>query len=529
MPLSSAVGRCRPEISIIIPFDDPRGDPRFVKSWTQAQTCAAERFEVIVVTSGASPQLDAQLRSHLRPHDRLIATSATNRFGYYDPGVQAAQGPLVLLTEDHCVADRHCLERTLAFFREHPQLAGAFLDSGHINATSFAQAEQRLYERMFAAHWSRDDYWDKLRIRGSVLRRDAYFAAGGLTGDYDHFAETLLSARLHRDGFAMGFVPGAVVRHVNTTSFRMMSHEVLRFAAGECRYRAQANEPELEPYLGMPVCWAERQLRSPQLARRAARALAVVIRQARERGDRHAVRTLTRQRRCCLLDARLGYRWRDMAFQWQIALAKLRFRWARHNKERRADCVRQFWQTTNELGRLRACALQADSPPAIDVTLGQEISIATTVSSRLTGFHAAETWQGIPFRWSSCIALLTLAVAPGDYELTIDTAGLRGPLCDFPRQFVWNDTPLAESELRIAEGRITCSISAAQCAPGAVQQLLLVAAGPPPTPGAPADPRSLGLPVRAIELSRAAASRLEHAPCVHATPTHTERRYARAS
>ena len=39
-----------PQISVIIPFHDPRGHPENVAGWTQEQLLAAEDFEVLVVT-----------------------------------------------------------------------------------------------------------------------------------------------------------------------------------------------------------------------------------------------------------------------------------------------------------------------------------------------------------------------------------------------------------------------------------------------------------------------------------------------
>ena len=43
----------QPLISVVIPFGDPRGDPRYIKSWTH-QSCLPDGFDVIVVTDGKS-------------------------------------------------------------------------------------------------------------------------------------------------------------------------------------------------------------------------------------------------------------------------------------------------------------------------------------------------------------------------------------------------------------------------------------------------------------------------------------------
>ncbi len=290
-----------PEIAIIIPFDDARGDASHLASWTREQTCAPDRFEVIAIIGGQSAELDAQLRQYLRPHDKLVHTAATNRFGYYDPGARACSAPLLLLTEDHCVADAHCVEKALEFMRQRPELDGGFLAGGHINRTLFAQVEQQAYEQLFAEHWSRDEHWDKVRIRGTMLTKDAYFGAGGLPNDNHHFAETLLSARLYSGGYRLGYVADALVHHINTFNFAMMQREIFDFAAGECRYRETEPTEQLEPFIGVPATWAQWHLRSRDFSTRAAQAISLLICRHKQRLDRACLATLRRLRRSARL------------------------------------------------------------------------------------------------------------------------------------------------------------------------------------------------------------------------------------
>src|SRR5262249_45026876 len=143
----------QPLISVLIPFGDPRGDPRYIKSWTRNQTCSPDAFEVIVVTDGKSRDLDDEVRLHLRDADRLVHSGGNDRFEGYDPGARAAAAPLLLLTEDHCVADPRCIEEVLRSQRAEVWQA-ALLHSGHINRTGLALMEQRLYEEGFERYWS---------------------------------------------------------------------------------------------------------------------------------------------------------------------------------------------------------------------------------------------------------------------------------------------------------------------------------------------------------------------------------------
>ena len=215
----------RPLISVIVPFGDPRGDPRYVKTWTRSQTCSPGDFEVIVVTDWKSGDLDEQIRLQLRDSDRLIHHYGHDRFAGYDYGAKAAAAPLLLLTEDHCVADPHCLEEVLRSQRAEAWQA-AMLHSGHISRTDLARAEEQLYEEMFERYWSKPDYWNRVHLRGFAVQREHYFAAGGLPGQYSLFAESLFAARLYKSGVRTTYLPRAVVRHVGLITFRQMRHEV---------------------------------------------------------------------------------------------------------------------------------------------------------------------------------------------------------------------------------------------------------------------------------------------------------------
>ena len=126
-----------------------------------------------------------------------------NKFDVYDIGASHARGSYLLFTEDHCVGERDCIEHVIQFF-ETQNYDGAFLRSAHINHTDLARMEERLYEEALPT-WSSPDHWDKVRIRGFVLSRAIYFDVGGMDSEYGYFAEPLLSAKLHAQGYNLGY------------------------------------------------------------------------------------------------------------------------------------------------------------------------------------------------------------------------------------------------------------------------------------------------------------------------------------
>jgi hypothetical protein len=234
------------------------------------------------------------------------------------------------------------------------------------------------------------------------------------------------------------------------------------------------------------------------------------MQEARQRRDRHATGVLARRRRALFLDAYFGQRWRVSVAHGKAAWAKLRFAVQRGDEEKRAEMVSQFWCAVNELGRLRAASILAQPPRGIELRSHEELCIGTTPSCDLIGFHAAERWQGTAFRWSGPVAIVPLDLPPGSYEIGIDTASLRGPHCDFPFRLMWNDTMIARPALSVSAGCVRARISADMFTRDAPQQLLIACAPPAPNPHGPIDPRTLGMPIRAIGAKPLAASGDHH-------------------
>src|SRR5262245_17034183 len=107
-----------PEISVVFPLVDARGDPQErVRTWTHRQTLARDRYQVIAVGDGSDPRMEAQVASLLASHDRLIRHPTRNFIELYDVGIRAAEGQLLVITEHHCMADPDCLTEVAAYFQ----------------------------------------------------------------------------------------------------------------------------------------------------------------------------------------------------------------------------------------------------------------------------------------------------------------------------------------------------------------------------------------------------------------------------
>ncbi len=62
----------KPQISVIIPLFDARiGEEDCVGSWVNQDDFAAEKYEILVISDGESPEMEERIRSVLRPGDRI--------------------------------------------------------------------------------------------------------------------------------------------------------------------------------------------------------------------------------------------------------------------------------------------------------------------------------------------------------------------------------------------------------------------------------------------------------------------------
>jgi hypothetical protein len=489
-----------PQLSVVIPFGDPRGDPRYVKSWTRNQTCSPDAFEVIVVTHGECRKLDDQIRLHLRDTDRLVNCEANNRFECYDPGAEAATAPLLLLTEDHCVADPHCVEEVLRSQRADGWQA-AMLHSGHISRKRIGFIEERLYEEMFERYWSKADYWDKVRIRGFAVLREHYFAAGGLPGQYSLFAESWFSARLHKQGVRSAYLPRAIVRHVSLTTFRLMRHEVWGFRLGECAFHDTDKTQDLASYLEPSADFAQRYARQRRVARRAAYAIGCVAWTALQARRLRMLGLLGRELLTRIADGISGSAWRAAcsAVSSQIALVKYYF-WC-FSSARRLAAVRKYWEEISRCAQLWYCATHARELTPWTVSLGRTLPMTEIPAASVDSFYVCEQWQGRSFRWTSPVAIMSLRLDPSDYQVCLDTAALRGASCDFPFGLFLNGRRIAPRDLQVADGRITARMRASLLRDDGVQQLMIVSAPPPRAANTPVDPRPLGMPVHTLQFT----------------------------
>lgn len=420
--LFGALGRGgdgEPLISVVVPIPDNRGQALpSIRSWACDQTLPRDLYEVIAVTDGADPELDAQVSALLAPHDRLIVEPSDNEIRLWDVGARAARGRWLFFTEAHCLGDPPCLEEMLAYV-ETTGVVGASARSRGLGDSYMARMETRLFHEVSAIR-NTPGHWGKLFIRGSALSRRAYLESGGLREQYRLFAETELGARLHASGQTLGYAAAAVVNHCNTTTVADLRAAVHDYARGECVYRIEHPDGEGDAYFGVPEWWQQRGALDPAIERYLWRSLGKLLSVP---GPGQAARRRAWLR--LLPAALLGTRTRIWRADWKVWQASLRCWLWQHHDGRLLAAYRQLWErlaVQSAVRTLAASQLPANIPPEAS---GRVYAVATLPVEWLTGFHDVETIDGTPFRWTAPLACLKLPLQPRDQLLILDTRGLR--------------------------------------------------------------------------------------------------------
>jgi GT2 family glycosyltransferase len=241
-----------PELSVVLTLADHQGHAaECVESWCRGQDLGRDRYEVIVVGSGAEREVEEEVRPLLAGRDRLLRLESPEELELHDHGARAAAGRWLLFTEGHTVAEAGCLSSLLRHLEAHERdFAGACIRSTPDGSSDpVAKCEQRWYAEGFE-EWSRAGDWRKVTIRGFAIRRDAYLDAGGFEHRFGCFAETALAATLANRGDRLSYAPEAAVKHYDATSLSQLTGYVREYRRGEVAYRATHRREYCDHWFG---------------------------------------------------------------------------------------------------------------------------------------------------------------------------------------------------------------------------------------------------------------------------------------
>ncbi len=390
--------------SIIIPLEYHRGQAdRCLRAWTQEQTFPRKNYEMILVAPRNFPAGELQaLRAFLSPHDQLLIRREEHDMPLCAAGANAARGEVLFFTESHCWPESDVLEKSAVTLDAHPEWAGFSGRSIRVTHNRLSIVEADLYEADIEEGMLRHP-WRKVLDQCFVGRRDPYFQCGGFDPDLGHFSEWLLAARFYCAGFTVGYAPEIRFHHHYVGDLWELTEFTCDFVTGETRFLAKHSPEPCTSVLDEVPEWTERENWNRDTAQRM---VELTLRDG---------------------DIAGAFRWLPAAvagpwFEWLVTFFRTAFlfcrvNWAAHFQpvdSLRATLLR-YDAALVHLQRLSG--LFNDTHHLSPVTAWTPDRISKLP---IAGFHLAEIWREVPFRWSEPAAMIELPIAPGHYQIRLD-------------------------------------------------------------------------------------------------------------
>jgi predicted dehydrogenase/glycosyltransferase involved in cell wall biosynthesis len=491
--------------SVIVPLVEDRDmAAACLSQWVNCQSLARGDYEVLVVSDGATPELEREIQSLLGPSDRLLREDKANRSRLYDLGARAASGEFLFFTESHCLPEPDCLLELDRFLAAHG-VDGACCRSIGVAKRWLDRQDHEMFEEGFRLFRQGED-WRKVNVHGFALRRQRYLEVGGLAHRYGGFAEMMLAAALRDRGVQLGYAAAAAVHHKYHASFRDTLQLIDFFVTGESLYRAEHPGPDRIGYSFLAGVMQHLPSDQFRLWRSVTKAVGRdFLRRAWWRGDVSAWKAVWQSLSRSLGPGWAGGAWERSCARLALCAARCRYwLWAWH-PVRRGLAYRRWiyqahrWSRVQFLARHRAAPLGQAS--AIGrASWAKRMLVSELAENQCAGFHRVEKHRGRPFRWTERAAALQVAIPQGEYEVRLETNDLRRSRRLNLKVF-FNGRRIKPGEVVFEDGVIRFSLRADQFNPKAAQTLVFTCRPVRPWKRGLADFRELGLPVFAIQFT----------------------------
>jgi len=488
---------------VIIPFGgDERANPKHLASWAKQKKVHPDEFEIVVCHQTDKVAIE-ELRRELRPNDTLFSVPdeqgkffSGKEMALYREGSARAQGQYLLLSEDHVIATPLCLSAILNELRKRPGHDGFALGCGHINRTLLSRAEASIYNQS-VRHWYDPSNWDRVRQRGTVIRRDLLEKVGGIPENFGLFGELLLSMRLWKAGAFIEYLPTALIRHVNLYEFSVLEHEIENFICGEIDFLREATVADTA-FFGVREGTRQALFLHRSHLRSVREALATLKRKGLRQFSPHGRSGIARLRRQVIYQSCIPAKLREWSRLIRKKYLLLGVYLAAKNPE---TCRRRMLHLWNLVAENAALAYVENlSLPFAAISIDSPRLLEDLPAMSTFGFHAMESGaDGAAFRWTSSVSGLYLELEPGPYQVTLELAPYRHPASSVPFIPFFDGSPLGTESVHHGSEEITMIVTAKHF--GSFP--LLWISDPMK---AKDDPRDLSLPVRGIQLRRKESS-----------------------
>lgn len=408
------------DLSVIIPLTDHRGQAiKCIRSFAQKQTYDRDRYEVIVITEGNEPQLDAQVKELLGEQDWLFYHEPCHEFQLYDFGSRQAKGKLLFFTEPHCIAASNCIEEIINYFK-NTNYEGASCKSSSLCFNLIAKMEDKLFHENFDIE-SEEKYWNKVYLRGFILYKSVLLEKGGFEYEYGNFAERILGAKLYSQGYKLGYVEKAIVCHCNDFILEDIFQPQNDFVQGECAYRAKTPAEYCDRYFGHVPEWSNREAYRKVNAQSLCKTLLKSLPSSFYK--RYTLSVLTIKVKALLYYSAIafwGINWLLFKSFLSLRLAHLRAKIWNFNPEKLYPAYCDYWTAIIPYSRFQYMAENL-SNFTLNFPESHSYNMAEIEEERLIGFHGIENWENKLFRWSEAVATLQVSLPPGNYKVELET------------------------------------------------------------------------------------------------------------
>jgi hypothetical protein len=268
-----------PRFSVIIPLESHRGHAvRCVRGWAEEQLFPREQFELIIASPPGHPvaELD-EIRCLLGPQDRVLQFDHHHDMKLCVLAAETARGDVLFFTESHCLPEPETLARADAAAHRNPEWAGFSCRSVPITHNLLSKIEAESYGRDIEFGMT-EHPWRKVLDQCFVVRRAAYFQAGGFDPTFGHFAEWLIAARFHALGLKIGYTPDVRIHHVYIGQFGEWRRFTADFVEGQMKYLAAEPSDPLRTMFDEVPEWSGRHRLQRGVARRVCRMLLLDLR-----------------------------------------------------------------------------------------------------------------------------------------------------------------------------------------------------------------------------------------------------------
>lgn len=460
----------RPLFSVIIPLEFHRGQAaRCVSAWCDAQTLFRPLYEVVLaVPPGFASGELSSLIAKLSPHDRVIYSEASHDMVLCVEGAAAATAKYLFFTESHVWPEPDVLEKSLQVLEEHPDWSAFSLRSLRVTSNRLSEAEADMYEADIEYGMTVHP-WRKILDQCFVTRREPYFESGGFEAELGHFAEWVLAARYYALGFKIGYAPEICVHHYYIGDLKQLREFTLDFMDGTTRYFSRKSNDPKQDLLDPSPEWECRSDWDQHLARRLLK-IATMDYLARRFGAADVAGLDLKSLFQWLPAALAGTRFEKVNASGKLLLSYFVILYARQfgSKAWLRKAVVQYLaslahaQQVAHISSLHALEYETSSNMSASSSHHCQWYPRAPGAYRALGFYTRELLDGVPFRWSRPVAMISLPLAADQYEIQIDCLSAR-PLKDrLNLRFFHNEQRIPTDVISIGEHRISLKVTMPQ-------------------------------------------------------------------